>query len=98
MTLLARYDECASPRTPSGGRRPASSPVPGTCGQPGFEQYSYDVTQVLGDLRGEVEELAEVSPDVVRVRARMQGRRQRSAAVTRGRDHDHGRALSRREA
>jgi ketosteroid isomerase-like protein len=70
-TLLARYDEFF---TEDAEWWSPSRELTGTryVGRPGFEQYSYDVSQVLSDLRGEVEELAEVSPDVVRVRARMQ--------------------------
>jgi ketosteroid isomerase-like protein len=70
-SLLAHYEEFF---TEDAEWWPPSRELTGTqyVGKPGFEQYSYDVNQVLGDLRGEVEELAEVSPDVVRVRARMQ--------------------------
>jgi ketosteroid isomerase-like protein len=68
--LLARYDEFF---TEDAEWWPPIRELTGTryVGKAGFEQYSYDVNQVLGDLRGEVEELVEVSPEVVRVRARM---------------------------
>jgi ketosteroid isomerase-like protein len=69
--LLARYEEFF---TDDAEWWPPIRELTGTryAGRPGFEQYSYDVNQVLDELRGEVEEMAEVSPDVVRVRARMQ--------------------------
>jgi ketosteroid isomerase-like protein len=69
--LFARYDEFF---TDDAEWLPPTRELTGTryVGRPGFEQYSYDVNQVLEDLRGEVEELVEVSPEVVRVRARMQ--------------------------
>jgi len=69
--LLAHYDEFF---TEDAEWLPPTRELTGTryIGRAGFEQYSYDVNQVLGDLRGEVEELVEVSPEVVRVRARMQ--------------------------
>jgi ketosteroid isomerase-like protein len=69
--LLAHYEQFF---TEDAEWWPPTRELTGThyVGRPGFEQYSYDVNQVLGDLRGEVEELIEVSPEVVRVRARMQ--------------------------
>ena len=69
--LFARYEEFF---TEDAEWWPPIRELTGTryVGRAGFEQYSYDVNQVLDDLRGEVEELVEVSPDVVRVRARMQ--------------------------
>jgi ketosteroid isomerase-like protein len=69
--LFARYEEFF---TEDAEWRPPTRELTGTryVGRAGFEQYSYDVNQVLDDLRGEVEELVEVSPEVVRVRARME--------------------------
>jgi ketosteroid isomerase-like protein len=40
-------------------------------GRHGIEQYAHDIGQVLGDLNGELEEIVEVTPDVVRARVRM---------------------------
>jgi len=42
-------------------------------GRHGLEQYVHDVGHVLTDLHGELEELTEVAPDVVRSRVRMRG-------------------------
>jgi ketosteroid isomerase-like protein len=69
--ILARYDEfftddaewCPPTRELTGMRYG---------GRHGFEQYVHDLDQVLGDLRGDVEELTEISPAVVRSRVRMQ--------------------------
>jgi ketosteroid isomerase-like protein len=40
-------------------------------GRHGIEQYAHDIGHVLGDLHGELEEIVEVTPDVVRARVRM---------------------------
>jgi ketosteroid isomerase-like protein len=42
-------------------------------GRHGLEQYVHDLGQVLTDLHGELEELTEVAPDVVRSRVRVHG-------------------------
>ena len=42
-------------------------------GRHGIEQYVHDLGHVLTDLRGELEEVTEVAPDVVRSRVRMYG-------------------------
>ncbi|HEX2467305.1 MAG TPA: nuclear transport factor 2 family protein [Solirubrobacterales bacterium] len=42
-------------------------------GRHGIEQYVHDLGHVLTDLRGEVEEVTEVAPDVVRSRVRIHG-------------------------
>jgi ketosteroid isomerase-like protein len=42
-------------------------------GRHGIEQYVHDVGQVLTDLRGELEEVTEIAPDVVRSRVWMHG-------------------------
>ena len=70
QALFASYEEFF---TEDAEWRPPIRELTGTryVGRAGFEQYSYDVNQVLDGLRGEVEELVEISPDVVRVRARM---------------------------
>jgi ketosteroid isomerase-like protein len=40
-------------------------------GRHGIEEYAHDIGHVLGDLTGELEEIAEITPDVVRARVRM---------------------------
>ena len=40
-------------------------------GRHGIEQYAHDIAQVLGDLHGELEDVVEATPDVVRARVRM---------------------------
>jgi ketosteroid isomerase-like protein len=40
-------------------------------GRHGIEQYAHDIVRVLGDLRGEHEEVVEIAPDVVRARVLM---------------------------
>jgi ketosteroid isomerase-like protein len=69
--LLARYDEFF---TADAEWFPPTRELTGAryVGRHGLEQYAYDVGQVLEDLRGELEELVEVNPVVVRARVRMQ--------------------------
>lgn len=71
--LLDRYDEfftedaewCPPMREMTGARY---------VGRHGIEQYVHDLGQVLTDLRGELEEITEIAPGVVRSRVRMHGR------------------------
>jgi ketosteroid isomerase-like protein len=68
--ILARYDEfftddaewCPPTRELTGMRYE---------GRHGFEQYVHDLDQVLEGLQGELEEVSEPSPNVVRSRVRM---------------------------
>jgi ketosteroid isomerase-like protein len=70
--LVERYDDfftedaewCPPTRELTGSRY---------VGRHGLEQYVHDVGQVLTDLTGELEELTEIAPDVVRSRVRVTG-------------------------
>jgi ketosteroid isomerase-like protein len=71
--LLDRYDEfftedaewCPPTREMTGMRY---------VGRHGIEQYVHDVGQVLADLHGELQEVTEIAPDVVRSRVWIRGR------------------------
>jgi ketosteroid isomerase-like protein len=68
--LLARYEDfftgdaewCPPMREMTGARY---------VGREGLEQYIHDLGQVLKELHGELEEIAEIGPDVVRTRVRI---------------------------
>ena len=70
--LVERYDDfftadaewCPPMREMTGSRY---------VGRHGLEQYVHDVGQVLSDLHGELEEVTEVAPNVVRSRVWMHG-------------------------
>jgi ketosteroid isomerase-like protein len=68
--LVARYDEFF---TEDAEWFPPVRELTGMryTGRHGIEQYAHDIGQVLGDLHGELEEAAEVTPEVVRARVRM---------------------------
>ena len=70
--LLERYDEFF---TEDAEWCPPTREMTGTryVGRHGIEQYAHDIGQVLSDLRGELEEIVEITPDVVRGRVRMHG-------------------------
>jgi ketosteroid isomerase-like protein len=68
--LVARYDEFF---TEDAEWFPPVRELTGMryAGRHGIEQYAHDIGQVLGDLHGELEEIVEVTPEVVRARVRM---------------------------
>jgi ketosteroid isomerase-like protein len=68
--LVARYDEFF---TEDAEWSPPVRELTGIrySGRHGIERYAHDIGQVLGDLHGELEEIVEIAPDVVRARVRM---------------------------
>jgi ketosteroid isomerase-like protein len=68
--LVARYDEFF---TEEAEWYPPVRELTGMryAGRHGIEQYAHDIGQVLGDLHGELEEIVEVTPEVVRARVQM---------------------------
>jgi ketosteroid isomerase-like protein len=70
--ILSRYDHffiedaewCPPMREMTGARY---------VGRRGFEQYAHDIDLVLADLSADVEEVTELSPDVVKARIHMRG-------------------------
>ncbi|MGH2980524.1 MAG: nuclear transport factor 2 family protein [Solirubrobacterales bacterium] len=78
--LLARYDDFF---TEDLEWRPPVAELSGTRyrGWEGFEQYISDIEEVLGNTSGELEEVTEISPDVIRSKVRFHGQGTASGAV-----------------
>jgi ketosteroid isomerase-like protein len=49
-------------------------------GRSGYERYVADVREILGEIHGQLEEVAEIAPDAVRVKVHVQGEGTRSGA------------------
>jgi ketosteroid isomerase-like protein len=71
--LVARYDEFFHP---DAEWSPPMRELTGMryVGREGLERYAHDLAQVLEGLEGELEEIVEVAPDVVRSRVRLRAK------------------------